>query len=37
MDSEFRLPKSIVEYEVAGIEKLGVKVVCNQVIVPPKA
>ena len=29
---EFRLPKSIVEYEVAGIEKLGVKVVCNQVI-----
>ncbi len=29
---EFRLPKSIVEYEVDGIEKLGVKVICDQVI-----
>lgn len=29
---EFRLPKSIVQYEVTGIEKLGVKVLTNQVI-----
>lgn len=29
---EFRLPKTIVEYEVGQIEQTGVKVVCDQVI-----
>jgi glutamate synthase (NADPH/NADH) small chain len=29
---EFRLPKDIVDYEIAGLEKLGVKIELNQVI-----
>lgn len=29
---EFRLPKAIVEYEVSEIKKLGVEVMCNEVI-----
>lgn len=29
---EFRLPKSIVEHEIAGLEKLGVKIERNQVV-----